>query len=66
MYKVTNKAKDVRKFRCRILGKDILVEPKKFVLTSKPPEESDIWKVETVDEKLEEKKIIKSKEVDKK
>jgi hypothetical protein len=53
-YKVTNKANDVRKFRDKFLGKDILVEPKKFVLTDKPPKANDIWKVETV-EKLEEK-----------
>ena len=65
MYKVTNKAKDVRKFRDRFLGKDILIEPGKFIIMKKPPEESDIWKVETV-EKLEEKKqIIKSQEVKK-
>ena len=55
MYKVTNKAKDVRKFRDRFLGKDIFVEPKKSVLTKRPPEENDIWKVETVEE-LEKKK----------
>ncbi len=53
-YKVTNKAKDVRKFRDRFLGKDIFIEPKKFILTDKPPEENDIWKVEDV-EKLEKK-----------
>ena len=29
MYKVTNKAKDVRKFRDGFLGKDIFVEPGK-------------------------------------
>ncbi len=64
-YKVTNKAKDVRKFRDRFLGKDIFVGPKKFILTDKPPEENDIWKVENI-EKLEKKKqIIKSKEVKK-
>ena len=55
-YKVTNKAKDVRKFRDRFLGEDIFVGPKKFILTNNPPEESDIWKVETV-EKLEKKKV---------
>ena len=60
-YKVTNKAKDVRKFRDRFLGKDILVGPKKFILTDHPPKENEIWKVE-VFEKLE-KKIIKSREV---
>jgi len=65
MYRVTNKAKDVRKFRDSFLGKDIFVGPKKFILTSKPPKENSIWKVETV-EKLEEKKqIIKLKEVKK-
>ena len=64
-YKVKNKAKDVRKFRDKFLGKDIFVEPKKFIITNRPPKESDIWKVETV-EKLEEKKqIIKLKEVKK-
>ncbi len=64
-YKVTNKLKDVRKFRDRFLGKDIFVEPRKFILTNNPPEESEVWKVETV-EKLEEKKqIIKSREVKK-
>lgn len=70
-YKVTNKAKDVRKFRDSFLGKDILVGPKKFILTNKPPKESDIWKVETVEqlEKKENKKssqkTIKLKEVKK-
>ena len=71
-YKVTNKAKDVRKFRDSFFGKDIFVGPKKFILTNKPPKESDIWKVETVEE-LEEKKVsaksttkkIKLKEVKK-
>lgn len=63
-YKVTNKAKDVRKFRDRFLGKDILIGPKKFILTNNPPEESDIWKVETVEEMEEKtKKTIKLKEV---
>ena len=55
-YKVTNKFKDVRKFRDSFLGKDILVGPKKFILTNNPPEESDIWKVETAEE-LEKKKV---------
>ena len=65
MYKVTNKAKDVRKFRDRFLGKDILIEPKKFILTNNPPEESDIWKVENVEEPEKKKQIIKSQEVKK-
>ena len=55
-YKVTNKAKDVRKFRDSFLGKDILIEPKKFIFTDKPPKESDVWKVEHT-EKLEKKKL---------
>ena len=54
MFKVTNKAKDVRKFRDGFSGKDVHVEPKKSVLTKRPPEESDVWKVE-IAEKAEEK-----------
>ena len=72
-YKVTNIFKDVRKFRDNFLGKDIFVGPKKFILTNKPPKQSDVWKVESV-EKLEKKtvsmesahKTIKLKEVNKK
>ncbi len=63
-YKVTNKAKDVRKFRDRFLGKDIFVGPKKFMITNRPPEENEIWKVEIIEE-LEKKKQIKSQEVKK-
>ena len=60
MYKITNKAKDVRKFRDRFLGKDILVEPKKFILTNSPPEESEIWKVEIAEQQEKKKgKIIR-------
>jgi len=55
-YKVTNKFKDVRKFRDSFLGKDIFVGPKKFILTNKPPKESEVWKVETVEE-LEKKTV---------
>jgi len=72
-YKVTNIFKDVRKFRDNFLGKDIFVGPKKFILTNKPPKQSDVWKVESV-EQLEKKKVstesttktIKLKEVNKK
>ena len=64
MFKVTNKAKDVRKFRDRFLGKDIFIGPKKFALTNRPPEESDIWKVENIEE-LEKEKVTKLKEVNK-
>lgn len=66
MYKVTNKAKDVRKFRDSFLGEDILVKPKKFVFTKKPPVENEIWKVEKFTEELEKKnKTTKLKEVKK-
>lgn len=51
MYKVTNKAKDVRKFRDGFLGRDVHVEPRKSVLTNRPPEESEIWKVEKSEQK---------------
>jgi len=64
-YKVTNKAKDVRKFRDGFLGKDIFVGPKKFIFTDKPPEENDVWKVETAEKPEEKKQIIKSQEVKK-
>ena len=66
-YKVTNKRKDVRKFRDSFYGKDIFVKPNQFIFTNKPPIESEIWKVEFV-EKLEKKtkKIIKLREVNKK
>lgn len=65
MYKVTNKAKDVRKFRDRFLGKDVLVEPKKFILTSRPPESNDIWKVELAEELEKKEKKLNTKEVKK-
>jgi len=70
MYKITNKANDLRKFRDSFLGKDILVEPKKFIFTNKPPKESEVWKVESVEkqetvEKTEKKNPIKSMEVKK-
>ena len=48
--------KDVRKFRDSFLGKDILVGPKQFIFTDKPPMESDVWKVENT-EKPEKKKL---------
>ena len=62
-YKVTNKAKDVRKFREQDSGKDIFVQPKKSVLTDCPPDKTnDIWNVRSnkkeeepkIEEKLEE------------
>jgi len=63
-YKVTNKFKDVRQFRDSFLGKNIFVGPKKFIFTNKPPKESDVWKVESIEE-LEKKKPIKSQGVKK-
>jgi len=56
MYKITNKMKDVRKFRDRRSGKDVFVEPKKSVLTERPLEEGEVWKVEEVGQKEEKKK----------
>lgn len=52
-YEVTNLAKDTRKFRDGWLGKDILVEPNKTVITNRPPKESEIWKIENHIEKTE-------------
>ena len=62
MYKVTNKFKDVRKFRDGYLGKYVYVEPKKSVLTMRPPEEGQVWKVEEVQE--EKLKIKREVDVD--
>ena len=45
MYVVKNKAKDVRKFRDRFLGKDILVNPGESTFTKRPPVNNDIWEV---------------------
>lgn len=59
MFKVTNQAKDVRKFRDRNLGKDVLVGPGKSVLTNRPPEEGSIFKVEHLEEKEEKSKKIR-------
>lgn len=64
MYKVTNKADDVRKFRDGKQGKDLLVEPKKSVLTNCPPGENEIWKVEKLEEKPEKKSNKKIEEED--
>ena len=67
MYVVTNKAKDVRKFRDRFLGKDVLVNPGESTFTKRPPVNNDIWKVEKSKhiEKPEKKTQIKSQEVKK-
>ncbi len=60
-FKVTNKTNEVMKFRDKFLGKDILVEPKGFVFTNKPPKESEIWKIELNEQK--DKKETKLMEV---
>ena len=57
-YKVKNLSKDERKFTDRN-GTHIFVEPGKIVITSSPPNESDIWKVQTHIEKMEENKVKK-------
>ncbi len=44
-YKVKNKAKDVRKFRDGFLGEDIFVQPGKYAVTYRPPEENEIWEI---------------------
>lgn len=62
MWKVTNKADDVRKFRDNKLGKDVLVEPGESILTNNPPEENNIWKVDSIEEKSEKKKSKKEVE----
>lgn len=60
MWKVTNKFKDVRKFRDGKLGRDILVEPGKFAITMTPPEENEVFEVTklkklTIDNKKDDK-----------
>ena len=64
-YKVKNLAKDTRKFRDSWIGKDILVESGKTVITNRPPKEGNIWKVEIYIEKTEEK-ILKKEVISKK
>ena len=53
MYKVKNKTNQVKKFRDKYLGKDILVDAKKYVLTNNPPTASEVFSVEEVKEKIE-------------
>lgn len=55
IYEVKNKAKDARKFRDSHLGKDIIVEPKKSVLTHSPPEPNEVWEVSLFVEKAKKK-----------
>lgn len=51
MYKVKNKMGDVRKFWDRYLGKEVFVEPGKSVVVNRPPEENNVWKVTSLEEK---------------
>ena len=58
MNKVTNLSKDERKFTDRN-GTHIFVKPGQAVITSSPPQKSDIWKVQDYTEKIEENKLKK-------
>lgn len=59
MFKITNKKKDVRKFRDSFTGKYVFVQPKKSVMVMKPIKENSVWKIE----KIEENKKVNNKEV---
>jgi len=61
MYKVTNKIKSMVKFWDGDTGKTVYVKPKETVLTTRPPKEGEVWKVEEATEEKPKKKI---KEVD--
>lgn len=63
MYKVTNKAKDVRKFRDKLLGQDIHLSPGETTFTERPPKGSDIWKVELVTKVIDDEKKIERKKL---
>ena len=51
MFKVTNMFEDERKFYDGQLGRDVIIEPGKSVLTSRPPKNGNVFKVEVVKEK---------------
>ena len=57
MFKITNKSKDVRKFRDNFTGKYVYIQPKKSVVVVKPIKESSIWKIEEIEEQ---KKVNKT------
>jgi hypothetical protein len=65
LYRLTNKAKDTRNFFDKYLGKNIQIQPKKFILTYRPPEENEIWKVEDVEELEKKKQQLNKREVKK-
>lgn len=46
MFKVTNLMSDDRNFRDGFTGKNVIVGPDKSVVTSRPPKENCVWKVE--------------------
>lgn len=54
MVKVKNKSKDLRKFRDRFLGKDIIVTPGESVETKTPPTSSEIWEIISTEKSNEE------------
>ncbi len=65
-YKITNKKRDVRKFRDKFLGIDVLVRPRSYVLIDNPSEEvwtiPGTWIVEDMEQQEKAKQIIKPKE----
>jgi len=63
MWKVTNKFKDVRKFRDGRKGCDVLVKPGESVETMTPPEKNEVFDVEEITKK-EVKKIKEMKDYD--
>jgi hypothetical protein len=56
IYQVKNKAKDVRKFHDTYTGKDVFVEPGKYVLTHTHLKDNEIWAVKLFLEKSNNKK----------
>lgn len=56
LYKVTNRAKDERKFRDKYMGRDIILKPRESVVTTSPPEEKEIFEVEEYEERQGKKK----------
>ena len=64
MWKVTNKFKDVRKFRDGKLGRDVLVCPGKSVETMTPPEQNEVFEVKKLKEKIFTEKDEKNDKID--
>lgn len=59
MYKITNKAKDTRKFRDSYTGKNIVLGSKKSAIVVKPIDGGSIFKVEKIEEKEVNNKEVK-------